>query len=141
MIKMNKTLITFLVISLLFMGSVSALDTSMNDQQYAQNQLFIKIDTTLTDITTLVSKESILYDYSSLVPGLYLIRISPDQTVTEALAYYQNQTGVIYAEPDYAVSIDPDPTQTPNNDTPQTPFPIIGILLGCGTALYLRRRN
>jgi len=138
---MKSIIITFFVIFLLFMGPVSALDIAQQSQPYDQNQIFIKIDTTSTYITTIVSEEYIQYNYSSLVPGLYLIRISPDQTIAEALAYYQNQTGVIYAEPDYSISINPEPTQTPDNDTPKSPLPIIGVLLGGGAALYLRRKT
>ncbi len=47
-------------------------------------------------------KSQILRDYSADgLPGLQLVIPPPQISVIEAVSYYQNQPGVLYAEPDY----------------------------------------
>lgn len=138
---MKHILIVLLIISLLYIGSSAGECAVLSGQQYEQNQILIKIDTSVTNITTIVTSEDILYDYSNLVPGLYLIHISPDWSISDAVQYYENQTGVMYAEPDYAVSIDQSQTPTPTETSARSTFPIIGILSGCGTVFLMYRKT
>lgn len=138
---MKHILIILLIISLVYIGSAAGDGDVLSGQQYEQNQILIKIDTSVTNITTIIPSEDILYDYSDLVPGLYLIRISSDWAILEAVQYYENLTGVMYAEPDYAVSIDQSQTPTPTETSARSTFPIIGVLIGCGTVFLMYRKT
>ena len=137
---MKHILITLLILSLVCAGLSAASDTAVFEQQYGQNQIMIKIDTSLTNITSIVPAEDILYNYSSLVPGLYLIRIPSGYSISETVLYYEEKNGVIYAEPDYISSIEQDQNPTPSDDTPRSSFPIIGIFIAGGAALAFYRK-
>ena len=137
---MKHMLIILLILSLVCVGSSAASDTALPEQQYGQNQIMIKIDTSLTTITSLVPAEDVLYNYSSLVPGLYLISIPSGYSIAEAILYYEEMNGVIYAEPDYLIYVEEEQTPIPNNDTPRSSLPILGIVIGFGAALMFYRK-
>lgn len=109
------------------------------DSDVSQTVL-IKIDTDVLSISDL-DHRGIIYDYGSLLPGTYAIRIPAGYTQEQAIAYYESIPGVIYAEPNGKVSAT---TASSPQQTSQSPAPFAGLVAGFGIATllgYLKRRE
>ena len=95
--------------------------------------ILIKIDLNTSSITDIVDGADIIYDYSPLMPGYYALRTPSGYTQDEAIAYYSSLPGIIYAEPDGEVSL-ADTASPAQTTSPQSPYPIAGLLAGLGIA-------
>lgn len=71
---------------------------------YAPDHIIVKYDSEQFITASSESAQDILKNLSDMVPGLQVIKLPDTMTVEEALDYYRNLPGVIYAEPDYYVS-------------------------------------
>ena len=71
---------------------------------YAPDHIIVKYDSEQFITASSESPQDILKNLSDMVPGLQVIKLPDTMTVEEALDYYRNLPGVIYAEPDYYVS-------------------------------------
>lgn len=74
--------------------------------EYAPDRVFVMYDPDFARAESTAA--DILKDYSDFIPGLQLIQLPETVTVEEAIEYYSNLPGVIYAEPDYYISL-PEP--------------------------------
>ena len=93
MYKKLSILLIFLI-ALLFAGTAAAVP----QEDYVPGQILVLYDAAAA--TPLPAVET-LHDFSSLVPGLQVIRIPDGMSVEDAVAYYERIPGVVFAEPDY----------------------------------------
>lgn len=108
--KFYSYLCTVLILLFIVISPVASADEyasvseGFQNSGYAPDRIIVKYDPDMIDTPSSDSTTDVLKNLSDMVPGLQVIKLSDTMTVEEALDYYRNLPGVIYAEPDYYVS-------------------------------------
>ena len=109
LLKSAAAVLILLLAAVLFCGAGAAASDN-----YADGQLFVCYEPGYFP-----DSADIIMDFSSTVPGLYLLRT--DMSVPDAVSYYSSLPYVRYAEPDYCISLAAELSETKPNDPGYSP--------------------
>ncbi|MBI1299336.1 S8 family serine peptidase [bacterium] len=95
------------------------LSPTVNSRMYSEDRLIVRFDVdtgrnaTAVDAVHAGLGARVLFGFPGFVNGLQVAALPAHVSVEEAIDYYKNMPGVLYAEPDYVVSIQQEATNDP----------------------------